>query len=139
MYILRINQTKNPKNQEGVIIPPGCDHPSLYDCGEEITTYIPRSYKQYDSTNLPIIHPIKSNAIPESKSPVSAKNMSEYLNKFIGADLCLDLIINPKLKIKKCGTLLEVGIDFLVLRESKQKRLTVIDLKPVKYINIYCK
>ena len=65
--------------------------------------------------------------------------MIEYLNKFIGAYLCLDLIINPKLKIKKCGTLLEVGIDFLVLRESKQKRLTVIDLKPVIYINIYCK
>ena len=126
-------------NQEGVIIPPGCDHPALYDCGEEITTYIPSSYKPYNSSSLPVIRPTKVNSIPENKSLVSAKNMSEYLNKFTGADLCLDLIINSKLKIKKCGTLLEVGSDFLALRENGQKRLTVIDLNPVKYINIYCK
>ena len=138
-----INQTKNKSFQDGIIVPPGCDNPSLYDCGEKVSTYTPDSYKPYNPQNIPVFHPMQGKSlaisVPKKDITISQNSMSDYLNKFTGATLCLDLWINSKIKIKKCGTLLEVGSDFLVLRENNHNKLTIIDLKPVKYINIYCK
>ncbi len=144
---MRIDQTKNePEKQTGIIVPPGCDNPMLHQCGEMVSTYIPESYKSItalDSSIPPMPHPMHGKSgglsVPKNDTKIAQKSMTEYLNKFQGAYLCLDLWADSNFKIKKCGTLLEVGKDFLVLKENRNMRLTVIDLKPIKYINIYCK
>ncbi|MBO5364923.1 MAG: hypothetical protein J6A56_05620 [Clostridia bacterium] len=144
---MRINQAQNTKDiTDGIIVPPGCDNPMLHDCGESVSTYTPASYSPVVASKLPSSLPPHAMhgktgglSIPKGHNDLSQKSMTEYLNQFRGAYLCLDLWLDVRTKIKKCGMLMEVGIDFLALKETSSNKLTVIDLKPVRYINIYCK
>ncbi len=128
---------KNQENKiiDGIVVPPGCDHGMLKDCGEAVHTYIPPSYQ-------PTPHIMRGKAegisVPRTASPQAWHNMSEYLKQFQGASLCLDLWSATR-KMKWCGILLEVGCDFLVLGDSSKKKISLIDLKPIQYIHIYCK
>ncbi len=144
---MRINQTQNAKDiNDGIIVPPGCDNPMLHDCGEPVSTYTPASYSPVLASKLSSSLPPhamhgKSGglSIPKDHNALSQKSMAEYLNNFRGAYLCLDFWFDVRTKLKKCGMLMEVGKDFLALKETQSNKLTVIDLKPVRYINIYCK
>ncbi len=138
--------TSDPqKLNDGIIVPPGCDNPMLHHCGESVSTYTPGSYKPFQASRLPIPmpHPMqgKSTSLSVSKEcdHLSQKTMTEYLNRFIGAYLCLDLWLDSHTKLKKCGILAEVGTEFMVLTDKNCRNFTVIDLKPVRYINIYCR
>ncbi len=138
--------SENFTQASGVIVPPGCDHPILRDCGETVSTYTPSSYRPYsmaDSTYLAPPHAMHGKtggiSVPKGNAVMAQKSMAEYLNQFQGAFLCLDFWLDSHFKVKKCGTLLEVGKDFLVLRENQNMKITLIDLKPVRFINIYCK
>lgn len=130
----------------GVVIPPGCDHPALHHCGEIVTTYTPASYRPFSAASIPdpptphAMHgKIGGISVPKEESGIAQRSMTEYLNQFRGAQLCLDLWIGRGTKIKKCGVLFDVGKDFLVLRDTNGSKITLIDLKPVRYINLYCK
>lgn len=130
---------------EGIIVPPGCDNPMLHDCNEPVSTYVPASYTPFRASNLSAQLPHamhgKSAGLSVAKDcgPLSQKSMTEYLKQFKGAYLCLDLWIDSRTKFKKCGILTEVGTEFLVLNDTNRKNLAIIDLKPVRYINIYCR
>ncbi len=135
-------QASGEKEFSGIVVPPGCDNPMLHNCGEAVSTYTPASYNIKDLTLCPppaMPGKIGRVSAPKNGGAMAQKTMTEYLNQFQGAYLCLDLWLDLHRKIKKCGILLEVGKDFLVLRENRDKKLTVIDLKPVRYIHIYCK
>ena len=134
------------KYKQGIVIPPGCDSPMLYECGEPVYTFTPESYKPYSvqenySPAVPHMMSKKTGgiSIPKCKSQAAYKSMSEYIRQFQGAYVCLDLWSNNRMKIKKCGFLLEVGEDFLVIREQNSSNINLIDLKPIRYISIYCK
>lgn len=138
--------TKQQKDTpDGIIVPPGCDNPMLHDCGESVSTYTPNSYTPFQASNLPSTLPHAMHgrsggiSVPKNHNDLSQSSMTEYLNNFRGAQLCLDLWLDGHTKFKTCGILIEVGKDFLVLQEPRNNRLAVIDLKPVRYINIYCK
>ncbi len=145
---MRVTQSQNTTNtsHDGIVIPPGCDNPMLHDCGESVSTYTPDSYTPFQASKLPqpfLPHAMHGKtgglSIPKNQSSLSQKSMTEYLNHFRGAHLCLDLWMNGHTRHKICGTLIEVGTDFLALQEQRTQKLTIIDLKPVQYINIYCK
>ncbi len=138
------NQAK--ETATGIVIPPGCDNPMLHDCGEPVSTYTPATYTPFKASKLhspDLPHAMHGKtgglSIPKNHSKLSQKSMTEYLNHFRGAQLCLDLWMDGHTKLKTCGVLTEVGVDFLALQEPRSRKLTLIDLKPVRYINIYCK
>lgn len=132
--------------ESSIVVPPGCDTAMLRGCGEPVCTYVPPSYRPYtpkDSDTGMIPHSMSGKtgviSIPKNPLPSAAKSMTEYLSQFQNAHLCLDLWFGAKTRIKKCGVLTEIGKDFIALRDSCTGSLTVIDLKPIRYINIYCK
>ncbi len=137
-------ETNKTTTDTGIIIPPGCDNPMLHQCGEPVSTYTPASYRPFSSGDVPVPlppHPMhgKSGSLSVPKGNIESQSMADYLNRFTGAFLCLDFWHNNGQRIKKCGVLEEVGKTFLVLKESHKKMLTVVDLSPVSYINIYCR
>ncbi len=144
---MRMNSGQNSQDiSDGIVVPPGCDNPMLHDCGESVSTYVPPSYSPVTASKLSASLPPhamhgKSGGIsvPKVQDNLSQKSMAEYLNHFRGAQLCLDLWLDARTKLKKCGILIEIGTDFLALKETAGNKLTIIDLKPVRYINIYCK
>ncbi len=141
---MKNNQTQTNQELTGIIVPPGCDHPMLHQCGEPVSTYTPASYCPFSASKLPTTpHAMHGKSgglsVPKNVTELSQKSMTEYLNHFCGAYLCLDFWMDSRMRFKRCGILTEVGTDFLALQESNGSKLSIIDLKPVRYINIYCK
>ncbi len=140
-------QTNEPKQvNAGIVVPPGCDNSMLHQCGEPVSTFTPASYRPFSSSDVPVPMPPhamhgKSGglSIPKGNTHIESQSMADYLNRFQGAFLCLDFWMDNGQRIKKCGVLQEVGKTFLVLKENRSRKLTVMDLKPVRYISIYCR
>ena len=135
---------KTPSADTGIIVPPGCDNPMLHQCGEAVSTFTPASYRPFSSKDVPYPLPPhamhgKTGGLSVPKGNIESQCMADYLNRFSGAFLCLDFWLSHGQRIKKCGILEEVGKTFLVLKESRKNVLTVVDLKPVRYISIYCR
>ena len=65
--------------------------------------------------------------------------MQAYLSKYKGKYICLDLWSSDGRRVEKCGMLLEIGDDFLVVRKGCTGEITMIDLKTIRYISIYCR
>lgn len=131
---------KNAMTDE-IIIPPGCESALLKKSGEKIRTFTPSSYRPYMAEVPP--HGMRGrtdsiSVVPNNNS-TARRSLFDYLKQFQGATLCLDLWAFDKQRIKRCGTLLEVGDDFLVIGESVSGKLSIIDLKPIRYINLYCR
>ena len=126
---------------DGIVVPPGCECPLLTDSGEKVQTYTPPSYRSYSPKVPP--HGMRGRtdtiSVPQNPTPAVQRSIADYLRQFQGATLCLDLWTSNRQKYKRCGTLLEVGSDFLVIGDSCCGNLSIIDLKPIRYINIYCK
>lgn len=68
-----------------------------------------------------------------------ASSMSAYLSGYKGKYVCIDLWSSDGRRIEKCGMLLEIGDDFLVVRKGCTGEVTIIDLKTIRYISIYCR
>ena len=134
-------KNEHETNFDGIVIPPGCDNPLLKNSGEKIQTFTPSSYTPY----VPKQHShmmsgkVDAISIPKNPSPEIRRNMVEYLSQFQGAYLCLDLWSINQRKISRCGVLLEIGNDFLVMGDAHGKKISLIDLKPITFMNIYCK
>lgn len=131
---------------DGIIVPPGCNENGILDkSGEKVTVFTPPSYKAYCDDNpqdrtLPHCMSRKSGglSVPKNAAPAAQKSMTDYLRRFVGAYIYLDLWMNNRTIIKKCGRLIDVGTDFIVLR-GQSDGIALIDLEPVKYISIFCK
>lgn len=66
-------------------------------------------------------------------------SMPAYLSGYKGKYVCIDLWSSDGKRIEKCGMLLEIGDDFLVVRKGCTGEITIIDLKTIRYISIYCR
>lgn len=139
-----MQQNENEIN-EGIIVPPGCDGYVFEQSGEPVYVFTPDSYKPYTGINpekrLPHNMSRKAGGIsvPKNDMPAALKSMTQYMQQFMGAYICLDLWMNNHTRIKKCGYLTDVGESFLVIRDCGDSSIKLIDLKPVRYISIYCK
>ena len=143
--IMNMNSNKtNIDSFEGIVVPPGCDHKILRDSGEPVHTYTPASYDAESyAKNQKRMHMMSGKcdliSVPQSPLPSARRSIADYLQKFQGAHLCLDLWTASRQKIKRCGILLEIGQDFLVMGDAGSGKISLIDLKPICYINIYCR
>lgn len=126
---------------DGIVVLPGCESSLLTNSGEKVQTYTPPSYHPYSPKVSP--HGMRgktdSLSMPQNPTPAAQRSITDYLGQFQGATLCLDLWTSRREKWKRCGVLLEVGKDFLVMGDHASGNISIIDLKPVRYINIYCK
>lgn len=78
-------------------------------------------------------------SIPHEHNGISIKSMTNYLDRYVGKYICLDLWTSECRREEVCGTLVETGKDFLVVNSYKTDKLTLIDLKAIRYINIFCR
>lgn len=131
----------------GIVMPPGCELPSQYECGESIYTFVPESYKSYSASEEIsdiIPHHMMTGktgglSVPKNQTPAAIKSMTEYMQQFRGAYVCMDLWFGNNSRTKKCGLLLEAGENFLAIREQNSGNVNLVDLKPIRYITVYCK
>ncbi len=75
-------------------------------------------------------------SIPPSSQKSS---MSGYLDKYLGKYICLDLWASDSPREEMCGILTEIGRDFLVISSPQNNNLTMIDLRSIRYISIFCR
>lgn len=78
-------------------------------------------------------------SIPHEHNGISIKSMTNFLDRYIGKYICLDLWTSESRREEVCGTLLETGKDFLVVNSYNTDKLTLIDLKAIRYVNIFCR
>lgn len=71
--------------------------------------------------------------------PQRTMAMPAYLSAYKGKYICIDLWSSDGRRVEKCGTLLETGDDFLVIRKGCTGEITIIDLRTIRYISIYCR
>ncbi len=74
-----------------------------------------------------------------TREPSGMSSMPAYLSGYKGRYVCIDLWSSDGRRIEKCGMLLEIGDDFLVVRKGCTGEVTIIDLKTIRYISIYCR
>ncbi len=60
-----------------------------------------------------------------------------YLRTVIGRYVKVEFILGTNMLIDREGTLVEVGIDHIVLREPETDDLVVADLYSIKFVRIY--
>ncbi len=65
--------------------------------------------------------------------------MSSYLRRYKGKYICIDLWTSDSRKHEKCGLLADIGDDFLVIKMPNRGETTMIDLKTIRYVSIYCR
>lgn len=127
---------------EGIVVPPNCDNSLLHNCGEKVSTFSPASYNPNVAAKY-LPHQMSGHSgaisVPKTDNLTHKKTMSGYLSKFVGANVCLDLWASNHMKIKKCGIITEVSEQVIVMRDTYSKNISIIDLKPIQYINIYCR
>ena len=101
----------------------------------------------YDLTKISPSHPVRFNDMSGSVGFISVPTieaqgtmaMPSYLSAYRGKHICLDLWSSDGRRVEKCGTLLEIGDGFLVIRKEYTGEITIIDLKTIRYISIYCR
>lgn len=60
-----------------------------------------------------------------------------YLIENIGRFVRIDFLIGTTTLIDKSGTLIDVGIDYVVLREAETDDLDICDLYSIKFVKIF--
>ncbi len=66
-------------------------------------------------------------------------SMPMYLRRYMGKYLCIDMWTTEHEKLEKCGILTDIGNNFLVIKKPRNSERTLIDLKTIRYISIYCR
>lgn len=78
-------------------------------------------------------------SIPKEKNALSIKSMSSFLDRYIGKLICLDLWTVESGREELCGTLIETGKSFIVINPHETDTITMIDLRSIRYVSIYCR
>lgn len=150
-------QGMNKKDNEEIVLPPGSDKSMFEELGKPVEIYentadfgkggsINQTFckgqcsmtdqkRQLYADNLSGEFGVMS--IPP-QSPLTL-SITEYLTRFIGKYICLDLWTIDGHRSEKCGMLTEIGRNFLVIRRPCSGEMCVADLNTVRYISIYCR
>lgn len=131
-----------------VVLPPGSGRIVPYNKGKSFHTYTPKSphicpgkcrAQQRASDFSGMSGQFRFMSAQTVQTSEAAKlSITDYLARFINMYVCLDFWHRNRNKTEKCGILSEVGKDFIVIEDTATQTLSVIDLTPVHYINIYC-
>ncbi len=63
--------------------------------------------------------------------------MPAFLRTQIAMPLKVEFLIGTNLFIDKLGTLVAVGINYIILRETKSSNHVVCDMYSIKFVTIY--
>lgn len=88
--------------------------------------------------------PRESNKSPNNNGPTDQplpvmkgeEYLQGYLKSIIGEFVRIDFLIGTNTFLDKEGTLLDVGVDYVVLREAETDDLTVGDLYSIKFVKV---
>lgn len=64
--------------------------------------------------------------------------LKQYLQNFCGQNVCVAFWGHTGGKFEKCGTLQDVGGDYISIKEHKSKRLIITNMDKIKYISVFC-
>ncbi len=152
------NEKKQIAEEDEVVLPPGCDGSMFEELGKRVTTYDEtakgglvtqsRGFKNQNNYRYMIPNSIYADNMSGEFDTVSVQvpdqmsispTMADYIRKYTGKYICLDLWTHDSRKGEKCGVLVATGQDFIVIQNDLYGELSVIDLESVKYISIYCR
>lgn len=68
---------------------------------------------------------------------VDARYLQGYLKENIGQYVRIDFLLGTNTLVDKAGYLVDVGIDFVVLREAETDDLDICDLYSIKFVKIF--
>lgn len=88
--------------------------------------------------NSPIREPVRQpiERQPEGPPVFSTEYLQGYLKSQIGKFMRVDFLMGTGTFIDKEGVLLKVGVDYIVLRETKTGSLVTADLYSIKFVEI---
>lgn len=78
-------------------------------------------------------------SVPRTEDDGLNQTMPMYLNNYLGKYICLDLWTCERVRIEKCGILTDVGTDFIVIQNVHSGNRTIIDLRTIRYVSIFCR
>ncbi len=64
--------------------------------------------------------------------------LKQYLQSFCGQNVCVAFWGQTGGKFEKCGTLRDVGGDYISIKDNKSKRLIITNMDKIKYISVFC-
>lgn len=160
----KVTNKQENKEEECPIFPPGCDCEYLKDKGIKCRTaeeskqvrtrdgdFKKFSYVRGETFDKELYEGMKNSpadnmsgsfkliSVPEVSAERRLMTMPYYLDGYRGKYICLDLWTNEKRRVEKCGVLKEVGEDFISIKNLHTNNVTMIDLRSVRYISIYCR
>ena len=78
-------------------------------------------------------------SVPRADDGGLNQTMPMYLNNYLGKYICLDLWTCERVRIEKCGILTDVGADFIAIQNVRSGNRTIIDLRTIRYVSIFCR
>lgn len=85
-------------------------------------------------------NPIAPEEIPTEEPTIANVNYTQgYLKTQIGKRVKIDFLIGTNMLIDKGGILLEVGISYIVIRETATNIKIMADIYSIKFVEIYDK
>lgn len=78
-------------------------------------------------------------SVPQTENGGLSQTMPMYLNNYLGKYICLDLWTCERMRIEKCGILTDVGADFIAIKNVQSGNRTIIDLRTIRYVSIFCR
>ncbi len=161
-----LENNSNNENQDEILLPPGASYSMFYDAGilapaEDYTeeaqggsvTQGSGYLKETGQTDMrPRVASVTTGipydnmsgkfdfiSIPKNNSDISMHTMTSFLDRYLGKFICLDLWTADCIREEICGILTETGRNFLVIAKQDGNKLTMVDLRSVRYINVYCR
>ncbi|WP_427338887.1 hypothetical protein [Caloranaerobacter sp. DY30410] len=84
-----------------------------------------------------IENPVDFEIEPGPPVIVDKNYLQGYLKTLIGKFIRVDFIVGTNMFVDKEGTLEEVGIDHIVLRQAETNDLIVCDLYSIKFVKVF--
>jgi len=84
------------------------------------------------------MQPQPSSPAPVNGPPVMGPNYIQgYLKQYIGEYVRIDFLVGTGTFIDRDGILMEVGVDFVVMREVQTGNTLIGDLYSIKFVTVY--
>ncbi|WP_312354632.1 hypothetical protein [Aminipila sp.] len=107
-----------------------------------------RSNLEGKKNNIPKAQPViplssmdKREILNYGEIPDEMQNDLQYVNEFfstqIGNYVQVDCYVGLDEMISKCGYLVRVGIDYIVLQDATTKNITSVDFWSIKFMQVY--
>jgi hypothetical protein len=136
-------QSYNQRNQSQY--PTGAGLPTGIPTGSNVSPYaqqMPPTFQQgINSTDLTSqsasLMPITPTTQPPAVTLASLQYFNGYLRTQIGKKVKVQFLIGTNIIQDRTGTLLGVGANYILMRETETNSLLMCDFYTIKFVNVY--